>query len=45
MIKIKGSVFLSGKIAYLPQKFIFFSTTVKDSIKFYNKNINDEKVS
>jgi ABC-type transport system involved in cytochrome bd biosynthesis fused ATPase/permease subunit len=45
MKKIKGSVFLGGKIAYLPEKFIFSSTTVKDNITFYNsKNIKDEQV-
>jgi len=39
MKKIKGSVFLSGKIAYLSEKFIFSSATVKENISFYHKNI------
>ena len=44
MKKIKGSVFLSGKIAYLSEKFIFSSATVKENISFYNKNIEDAQI-
>lgn len=39
MKKIKGNVFLSGKIAYLPDKFLFSSASVKDNIAFYNKSV------
>ena len=39
MKKIKGNVFLSGKIAYLPEKFLFASATVRDNIAFYNTDI------
>lgn len=41
MKKIKGNVFLSGKIAYLPDKFHFASATVRDNIAFYNPSIED----
>ena len=44
MKKIKGSVFLSGKIAYLPERFIFSSATVRDNIAFYNPNLADTQV-
>lgn len=44
MKKIKGSVFLSGKIAYLPEKFLASSATVKDNIAFYNSNIEDSQI-
>lgn len=44
MKKIKGNVFLSGKIAYLPEKFVFASATVSDNIAFYNSSIEDEKI-
>ena len=37
MKKIKGSVYLSGKIAYLPQKFHFASANIEENIAFYNK--------
>lgn len=44
MKKIKGSVFLSGKIAYLPEKFLFASATVKENIAFYNSAIEEEQI-
>lgn len=44
MKKIKGNVFLSGKIAYLPEKLIFTSTTVRNNIAFYNNTIEDEQI-
>ena len=45
MKKIKGNVFLSGKIAYLPQKYNFASTTVRNNIAFYNKTIADIQIN
>lgn len=36
MKKIKGNVFLSGKIAYLPDRHVFSSATVKQNIIFFN---------
>ena len=44
MKKIKGNVFLSGKVAYLPEKFIFSSATVRDNIAFYNPNLADTQI-
>jgi ABC-type transport system involved in cytochrome bd biosynthesis fused ATPase/permease subunit len=44
MKKIKGSVFLSGKIAYLPEKFEFASATVKENIAFYNSNVEEQQI-
>ena len=34
MKKIKGSVFLSGKIAYLSEKFIFSLTVADEKMNF-----------
>lgn len=43
MKKIKGNVFLSGKIAYLPDKFLFSSASVRDNIAFYS-NVSDSQI-
>jgi len=37
MKKIKGKVFLGGKIAYMPDKHIFSSASVRENIVFYHK--------
>ena len=42
--KVKGSVFLSGKVGYLPDKFHFASASVRDNIAFYNKNVTDQQI-
>jgi ATP-binding cassette subfamily B protein len=44
MKKIKGNVFLSGKIAYLPDKFLFSSASVRDNIAFYNSEVTDKQI-
>jgi ABC-type transport system involved in cytochrome bd biosynthesis fused ATPase/permease subunit len=44
MKKIKGNVFLSGKIAYMPEKPLFASATVRNNIAFYNTSIEDEQI-
>lgn len=44
MKKIKGNVFLSGKIAYLPEKYNFASTTVRNNIAFYNSTLEDAQI-
>lgn len=44
MKKVKGSVFLSGKIGYLPDKFIFASASVRDNIAFYNKKVTEQQI-
>jgi len=43
MKKIKGNIFLSGKIAYLPEKFHFASATVYENIAFYN-SVSDKEI-
>lgn len=44
MKKIKGSAFLSGKIAYSPDKFLFSSASVRDNIAFYNRSVSDKQI-
>jgi ABC-type transport system involved in cytochrome bd biosynthesis fused ATPase/permease subunit len=44
MKKIEGSVFMCGKIAYLPEKFTHFSGTVKDNISLFSNDISTGKV-
>ena len=44
MKKIKGSAFLSGKIAYSPDKFLFSSASVRDNIAFYNRTVSDKQI-
>jgi ABC-type multidrug transport system fused ATPase/permease subunit len=44
MKKIKGNAFLSGKIAYLPDKFLFSSASVRDNIAFYNNAVTDKQI-
>jgi ABC-type polysaccharide/polyol phosphate transport system ATPase subunit len=44
MKKIKGNAFLSGKIAYLPDKFLFSSASVRDNIAFYNSAVTDKQI-
>jgi ABC-type transport system involved in cytochrome bd biosynthesis fused ATPase/permease subunit len=44
MKKVKGSVFLSGKIGYLADKFHFASSSVRDNIAFYNKKVTEQQI-
>ena len=44
MKKIKGSVFLRGQVAYLPEKFVYSWSSIKDNISFYNRNIQDKQL-
>ena len=44
MKKIKGSVFLKGKVAYLPEKFVYSWASLRENIAFYNENVEDKQV-
>jgi ABC-type transport system involved in cytochrome bd biosynthesis fused ATPase/permease subunit len=42
--KMKGTVFIGGKIAYKPEKVFFAKETVEENIRFYNKKVDSMQV-
>lgn len=39
MKKLKGKIFMNGKLVYLPEKLFFLKDTVKENIRFFDDKI------
>lgn len=43
--RMKGKIYMKGKVAYLPEKHFFLKDTVRENIRFFNNNISNDDIT
>ena len=42
--RVEGKISISGKISFYPEQTFFLKDTVKENIRFFNKDITDQEI-
>lgn len=42
--RVQGKIQISGKISFFPEKLFFLKDTVKENIRFFNRNISNMEI-